>query len=153
MVDLLIPYAWQEKDDQIILNDVEGKTINVMGIMNTKNEIYYESYETNTNSDKVIKFLDRFSGTIKMRTVILLDQASIHTSDKIMERLEYWKEKNLELFWLPAYSPKLNLIEILWKFMKYEWIEISAYDSHNNLQEYINKTLKLFGSEYVINFA
>ncbi len=148
-----IPYAWQEKDDQIILNDVEGKRINVMGVMNTKNEIYYESYETNTNNDKVIKFLDRFSETIKIRTVILLDQASIHTSDKIMERLEYWKEKNLELFWLPAYSPKLNLIEILWKFMKYEWIEISAYDNHKNLKEYINKTLKLFGSEYVINFA
>jgi len=148
-----IPYAWQEKDDQIILNDVEGEKINVMGIMNTKNEIYYESYETNTNSDKVIEFLDRFSGTIKMRTVILLDQASIHTSDKVIERLEYWKEKNLELFWLPAYSPELNLIETLWRFMKYEWIEISAYDSHKNLKEYIDKTLKLFGSEYVINFA
>lgn len=148
-----IPYAWQEKDSQIILNDVEGKRINVMGIMNIKNEIYYEVYEKNTDSDKVIEFLDRFSETIKIRTVILLDQASIHTSDKIMERSEYWKEKNLELFWLPAYSPELNLIEILWRFMKYEWIEISAYNSHKSLKEYIDKTLKLFGSEYVINFA
>jgi transposase len=49
-----------------------------------------------------------------------MDQATIHTSDKIMEKIEEWKEKNLEIFWLPAYSPKLNLIEILWKFIKYE---------------------------------
>lgn len=148
-----IPYAWQEKDDQVILSDVEGKTINVMGIMNTRNEIYYEIYEKSTNSDKVIDFLDKFSRKIKIRTVILLDQASIHTSDKIMKKLKYWKEKNLELFWLPAYSPELNAIEILWRFMKYEWIEISAYDSHKNLKEYIDKTLKLFGSERIINFA
>ncbi|MBE9174692.1 transposase [Synechocystis salina LEGE 06155] len=54
---------------------------------------------------------------------------------------------------MPAYCPKLNLIEILWKFMKYEWIKISAYDSHKILKDYIDKTVKLFGTEYVINFA
>lgn len=148
-----IPYAWQEKGYQIILNDIDGKRINVMGIMNTKNEIFYEIYEKNTDSDKVIEFLDKFSEKIRIKTVILLDQASIHTSDKIMERLEYWREKNLELFWLPTYSPELNLIEILWRFMKYEWLTISAYDSHKSLKNYIDKTLQLFGSEYVINFA
>lgn len=148
-----IPYAWQEKDCQIILNDIDGKRINVMGIMNTKNEIFYEVYEENTNSDKVIEFLDKFSEKIQIRTVVLLDQASIHTSNKIIERLEYWKERNLEIFWLPAYSPELNLIEILWRFMKYEWLTVSAYDSHKSLKNYIQKTLQLLGSEYVINFA
>jgi hypothetical protein len=36
-----------------------------------------------------------------------MDQATIHTSDKIMEKIEEWKKKNLEIFWLPAYSPKV----------------------------------------------
>jgi transposase len=27
------------------------------------------------------------------------------------------------------YSPELNLIEFLWRFMKYEWIEMSTYRS------------------------
>ncbi|WP_445305668.1 transposase [Microcoleus sp. herbarium2] len=30
----------------------------------------------------------------------------------------------MTLFELPSYSSELNLIEILWRFIKYEWIEI-----------------------------
>ena len=51
-----------------------------------------------------------------------------------MKKIEEWKKKNLEIFWLPAYSPKLNLIEILWKFIKYEWVEVSMYESKKSLR-------------------
>ncbi|MCC0179853.1 hypothetical protein I4641_23220 [Waterburya agarophytonicola K14] len=44
-------------------------------------------------------------------------------------------------------------IEILWKFIKYEWIDIEAYSSQNSLIEYLKKVLDNFGHEYVINFA
>lgn len=82
-----------------------------------------------------------------------MDQASIHTSEKILNKLEEWEKKNLQIFWLPPYSPHLNLIEILWRFIKYEWIELSAYDSWENLTNYLKKVLDLLGTEYVINFA
>jgi transposase len=106
-----IPYGWQEKDEPVILKDVEGKRINVIGVMNVRNELYYEQHEKNVNSEMIISFIDKFSEKIEKKTVLLMDQATIHTSDKIMEKIEEWKEKNLEIFWLPAYSPKLNLIE------------------------------------------
>ena len=64
-----------------------------------------------------------------------------------------WETKNLKIFRLPSYSPELNLIEILWRFIKYEWIELQAYKSWNNLVEYIENVIKNFGIEYKINFA
>jgi transposase len=70
-----------------------------------------------------------------------------------MKKIEEWKKKNLEIFWLPAYSPKLNLIEILWKFIKYEWVEASAYESKKSLRSYLTKVIEDFGTEYVINFT
>ncbi len=82
-----------------------------------------------------------------------MDQASIHTSDAVIKKLPQWKQKNLEIFWLPTYSPKLNLIEILWKFIKYEWIEIDAYNSLKSLKKYLTKVLDELGSKYVINFV
>ncbi len=82
-----------------------------------------------------------------------MDQASFHRSQKIQEKLESWKLRQLEIFWLPAYSPKLNLIEILWRFMKYEWIEIDAYKNWRTLVNYVEKVLREFGNKYVINFA
>ncbi|WP_375340809.1 transposase [Okeania sp. SIO2C9] len=76
------------------------------------------------NSEVVINFLDKFSHNLSKKTVVIMDQASIHTSDRILNKLEEWKSKKLEIFCLPTYSLKHNIIEILWKFIKYEWIEV-----------------------------
>ena len=82
-----------------------------------------------------------------------MDKASIHTSQIIQERLEEWKNQQVEIFQLPPYNPQLNLIEILWRFMKYEWIELNAYESWDSLVSYVEKVLRDFGSNYVIDFA
>ncbi len=148
-----IPYGWQKKKEKIILKSSKGKRINVLGLMNRKNELYYEISSGKIDSEDVINFLDEFSENLSQKTVVVLAQASIHTSNAFLNKLEEWKQKNLEIFWLPTYSPKLNLIEILWRFIKYEWIEIDAYDSHYNLIKYLKKVLDNFGSEYVINFV
>ncbi len=64
-----------------------------------------------------------------------------------------WQEKGLTIFWLPTYSPQLNLIEILWKKIKYEWLDASAYDSWTNLVEAVENILKKVGENYTINFV
>jgi transposase len=66
-----------------------------------------------------------------------MDQSPIHTSEAVIKKLEEWQSKNLEIFWLPTYSPQLNLIEILWKFIKYEWIEIEADQDWESLVKYV----------------
>ncbi len=148
-----IPYGWQEKNETIIIKSRTGKRINVLGLMNRKNELDYEIIKHSINSKDVIKFLDKFSHKLNKKTVVVLDRASIHTSDEFIGKLEEWKQKNLEIFWLPTYSPKFNLIEILGKFIKYEWIDIEAYSSQKSLVKYLEKVLDNFGREYVINFA
>ena len=44
-------------------------------------------------------------------------------------------------------------IEILWKFIKYEWIEVDAYASWSRLIKYLKKVLENLGQEYAINFV
>jgi len=42
--------------------------------------------------------------------------------------MEEWKEKEVYIFFLPPYSPELNLIEILWRRINYQWwIPFDAY--------------------------
>ena len=53
---------------------------------------------------------------------------------------------------LPEYSPELSLIEILWRFMKYEWIEFWAYTDFASLIQYVEGVIKGFGDQYKINF-
>jgi transposase len=148
-----IPYGWQEKGEVITLQSSQSKRLNIFGLINRKNEFVYEIYSEKTKSDTIVKFLDKFSKTLNKKTVVVMDQASVHTSNALLNQLEEWQERNLEIFWLPTYSPKLNLIEIVWKFLKYEWIEIEAYEDWKSLVRYVKKVLARIGSEYVINFA
>jgi transposase len=46
-----------------------------------------------------------------------MDQGSPHYAEALVRYLENVKEP-LEVFWLPHYSPELNLIERLWKHLK-----------------------------------
>ncbi|WP_286817950.1 transposase [Desulfobacter sp. UBA2225] len=39
-----------------------------------------------------------------------------------------WEERGLFLYFIPKYSPQLNLIEILWKHIRYFWLSTSAYN-------------------------
>ncbi len=77
-------------------------------------------------------------------TVIVADHASslVHTSNAIKDKLEEWQERNITLFLLPTYSPQFNFIEILWQFIKYEWLEIDAYSCWKKLVASVEKNIK-----------
>ena len=114
-----------------------------------------ESYifEDSVNSDVVIACFDKFSENLKCDTIVIIDNAPTHTSNSFKEKIIEWKKKGLFLKFLPAYSPELNKIEILWRFMKQKWIEFSSYSSYDLLKENICEILKLFGTKYLINFS
>ena len=148
-----VPYCWQDKLEVEGLKASKSKRLNVIGLLNRNNDLESYIFENKINSEIVIKFLDNYANKIKKLTVVVIDNAPIHRSKAFGEKIAEWKEKKLEIFWLPTYSPQLNLIEILWRFMKYEWIKTEAYFSWNNLVEYVEDILKYFGTKYTINFA
>ncbi len=148
-----IPYGWQEKGEYIEIDSSRSRRLNVLGLMNCDQELDAYIFEGTIPCDVVISCLDKFAENLQIKTIVVMDKASFHTSKKIQQKISEWQEKKLEIFWLPSYSPQLNLIEILWRFMKYEWIEIDAYFSWSNLVNYVEKVIRDFGEKYVINFA
>ena len=104
-------------------------------------------------SEVVVDLFNSFAKNLKNTTVVILDNASTHTSKLFKSNLERWEKEGLYLLYLPPYSPELNLIEILWREMKYRWVDIEALLSFDTLSVYIKKLLDGFGSEYVINFS
>jgi len=147
-----IPYAWQEQDETLSIESVQSKRLNVLGFMNKRNELEAYTFKCCVDSEVVIGCFNDFSDTIKEPTVVVMDNASIHTSVAFQEEIPKWEKKGLSIFYLPEYSPELNLIEILWRFMKYEWIDFSAYTSFEHLIQYIEGVIKNFGTIHKINF-
>jgi transposase len=62
-------------------------------------------------------------------------------------------QHGLIIKYLSPYSPELNLIEILWRRIKYTWLPFSAYACLNALSEALETILSHVGSEYQITFA
>ncbi|CBJ89727.1 conserved hypothetical protein [Xenorhabdus nematophila ATCC 19061] len=56
------------------------------------------------------------------------------------------------LFYLPAYSPELNLIEIVWKQAKYHWRRFITW-TQNTMEHELNTLLKGYGDQFAINFS
>ncbi|MBD2449293.1 IS630 family transposase [Nostoc sp. FACHB-152] len=150
---LSVPYGWQEIGEYLTIPSRRSPRLNVLGIMNRNNHLEaYVSFQS-INSDVIITCIDTFFPQVDKPTVIVVDQSSIHTSNTILDKIEEWKESGITIFELPTYSPQLNLIEILWRFIKYEWLEIDAYKDWKTFVASVEKILREFGKEYVINFV
>lgn len=148
-----VPYAWQSKNERLEVPSFRGKTLNIFGLWNAKNDLRLYEQEKCFNSQNIIDCIDNFCDTIDKKTTIVLDNASVHKSKIFKEKVEEWLKKGLDIFYLPTYSPQLNKIEHLWRFIKYEWIEFDAYKNFENLKKYVQKIKQNFGKLYTINFA
>ena len=62
------------------------------------------------------------------------------------------REAQGEIELYAPYSLELNLIEILWRKIKYQWLPVSAYDSFAKLKEELFEILANIGTEYRIVF-
>jgi hypothetical protein len=152
-LDPSIPYAWQEPKSVIELPAMQYGRINVLGFMNRNNDLHAYIFEESIHTGVVIACFDAFWHTITKKTVVVIDKASIHTSDEFAERLPSWKKRGLSIKYLSPYSPELNLIEILWRRIKYTWLPFSAYACLNALIEALEDILSQVGSKYQITFA
>ena len=152
-LDPTIPYAWQEPESVIELPAMKYGRINVLGFMNRHNDLQAFMFEASIHTGVVIACFDAFCHTLTKKTVVVVDNASIHTSEEFEDRIPYWKKQGLVIKYLSPYSPELNLIEILWRRIKYTWLPFSAYECLNALSEALEAILSQVGSEYQITFA
>jgi hypothetical protein len=80
-LDPTIPYAWQEPNSVIELPAFRTGRINVLGFMNRQNDLHAYRFEQSIHTGGVVACFDAFCHTLTKKTVIVVDNASIHTSD------------------------------------------------------------------------
>lgn len=81
----------------------------------------------------VVEQPERFSLSLLKLTVVVLDNARIHIGKKMRERMTAWRHRGLFVFYLPTYSPHLNIAETLWRKLKYEWLSAEDYESKGQI--------------------
>ena len=150
-----IPYGWQPIGQRTRILPQKGKTLSVFGLLSPDNQLACYPTEQTTNAEFIIQCIDHFlDNKVKRPTVIILDNAPIHTAKIMMNKRKEWENKDLFLFFLPKYSPHINRIETLWRKVKYEWLKPQHYKSWGTLKRAVKDILASFGSDlYNINFS
>jgi transposase len=148
-----LPYLWSPINHTAIVKTLTCKRINVLGFLSKRGILKSFIAEGRVNSEKVIEVFDEFVETLDKPTIVVLDNASFHKSKQFKSNIARWENRGLSLLYLPPYSPQLNIIETLWRFMKYIWIDYSAYLNGHNLLLYIQKIFDGYGRSYRINFS
>lgn len=157
-----MPYAWQKTGEQLRIPSVKSSRINVLGFMNKDNDLFYSTVIGSVSTDVVIAIFDDFAEKIQDQkyssngryTVVMIDNASIHTCKKFRDKLMDWAlEKHMIVCYLPTYSPELNLIEILWRKVKYVWLNLQSIMSFSEFQKELKRVLDAVGKKYMITFV
>lgn len=148
-----VPYGWQFVDEQVCIQAAKGKGLNCFALISRDNRMVYATSEATITADFIVEQLENFSRSLVKPTVVVLDNARVHTAAKVNKELENWQQRGLFLFYLPAYSPHLNIAERLWKELKARWLKPQDYLTTDNLFRAVNNALDAVGNKLFINFS
>jgi hypothetical protein len=105
---------------------------------------------------KVIKFYEQLSLSYPEaeRLLVVQDNWSIHRHDDVMAALERWPR--IQPVWLPTYSPWLNPIEKLWRWLRQDVLRLHRLAGDwAGLRGRVNQFLGQFaaGSEALLHYV
>lgn len=154
-----LPYAWQPIGERIELESPgnQRKRQNVLGFLRWDGTDFYgTAFEEGSIDNHLVggcfRAFAKARKSIKPK-LIVLDNAPAHRGDEFEEELDQLEKLGIFVMFLPSYSPELNLIELLWKKIKYEWLPMDIYGSFETLSNALFKVLKGIGSKYRITFG
>ena len=74
-----VPYGWQFTDEAVSMPSERGRGINCFGLFTRRHESWVATSETPSNARFVVEQVERLSLALQKLTVVVLDNARIHT--------------------------------------------------------------------------
>lgn len=148
-----VPYGWQFPDEKVAVYVEKAYKINVFGLISRSNQCHWVATQENINSQFIVNHLDKLSLESKKNTFVVLDNAAVHQSKLLHQHLLIWQNRGLFLFFLPTYSPHLNIAETMWRKLKMEWLIPEDYLQKDALGYAVNRCMSNIGKNLNINFS
>lgn len=120
---------------------------NVLGALNAiTHELVMVTNDTYINACSVCELICLIaSQQLGVPITLILDNARYQKCHLVAEKAS---ALGIELLYLPAYSPNLNLIERLWKFVKKKCLYSKYYDNFTDFKQAIATCLGQTGTSY-----
>lgn len=147
-----VPYGWQFAGEQIVMPSEQGGGVNCFALLARDNHCQAHLTDGKITAAWISERLDALSLSLCRPTVVVLDNARVHHK-AAKERAAVWQERGLFVFFLPTYLPHLNIAEVLWRKLKYEWLRPDDYASEETLRLAVWQALQAVGKSLRIRFS
>jgi len=104
-------YALKGKTPVVRLN-VNRVSVNMISAITNQGKVRFKVFEGNMNTDVMIDFCKRLIRSAKRKVYLILDNLRVHHS-KLFKAWLVEHEDQIQVFYLPSYSPELNPDEYL----------------------------------------
>lgn len=155
----VVPYLWQKKGQTVSLPaQAHSRRLNVLGFVSRHGVLHHFETPQKITAPFVIESVEALLPCLARPSVLVLDNATVHRSKlvqakRMQAKRKEWKQKGLRLLFLPPYCPHLNLIETLWRQVKYRWLAPAAYQTFGTLCQSVTDILAQVGTKYRLTFA
>jgi len=129
--------AWIEKGTEKYLPTNTGRQrLNLNGAYNPNNQDVIIREDQTINAQSTIKLFKQIQNKYSDRHCIhiIADNAKYYRNKLVKKFLQ---QSKINLMFLPPYSPNLNLIERLWKYLRKEVINTTYYPTFKQFRESI----------------
>lgn len=149
-----IQYGWGPRGKSHAVEPRNHCRHSVLGALDyATNTLFYQTESGSVTRTDVVVFLEQVAKQGDGRlTILVLDNAPIHRGIDAATRTRWLSEYNMCLLYLPAYSPELNLIEIVWKQAKYHWRRFINW-SKETMEYELDNLLGAYGDRFAVNFS
>lgn len=147
-------YGWIKKGKDVLLpNHGMRGHINISGAVDLERADVIVDYPKKVNAKSTVRTLTKIEAYYpEAKTItVILDNAASHHSALVKN---YEENSKINLVFLPAYSPNLNLMERVWGLLKRQLIGNSFYETFSdfkgNIKKFFKKTLKAKKEEWLM---
>lgn len=128
--------VWVKKGKEKVIKSNTGRNkLNINGLYNPHNQDFIYSNPETVDSEKTIELFKQAEEYYKdkKRINIFADNAPYYKSKEIQEYL--FNSTKIRLIHIPVYSPNLNLIERLWRFVRKKKINLIYYEKFADFKD------------------
>lgn len=128
--------------ERVFIKSSSGrKRFNVLGALNAiSHEVITVTNDTYITATQICELLQKLAGLgLTIPITLVLDNARYQKCKVVQDLAD---SLGIELLYLPPYSPNLNLIERLWKFVKKKCLYAKYYEDFSQFSTAISDCLK-----------
>ena len=140
--------SWFPKGEQrLIKTHGKHESVKLIGVLNYETGKVYIEESEEFNAEVFLCFLENVLNLYPNgKIVMVLDNSKVHHAVLLQDFLI--ANPRLTLMFLPSYSPKLNPIEGLWKWLKDTCVNNVFYDKFYKIKIAIRKFVSMVNSSF-----